>query len=86
MLLLARNVLFQSLFCWNSFSDYSRVKYIPIFHTNTPIQEEPNMPTSKKKTEKIDGVKKHNELVRAKKQATKERKAVALPAGYKKKK
>jgi hypothetical protein len=44
------------------------------------------MPTSKKKTEKIDGVKKHNELVRAKKKATKERKAVALPAGYKKKK
>lgn len=44
------------------------------------------MPTSKKKTEKIEGVKKHNELVRAKKQATKERKAVALPAGYKKKK
>ena len=59
---------------------------IPIFHTNTPIHEEPNMPTSKKKTEKIDGVKKHNELVRAKKKATKERKAVALPAGYKKKK
>ncbi len=44
------------------------------------------MPASKSKQDKIDGVKKHNELVRAKKQATKERKAVALPAGYKKKK
>jgi hypothetical protein len=44
------------------------------------------MPTSKSKQDKIDGVKKHNELVRAKKQATKERKAVSLPAGYKKKK
>jgi hypothetical protein len=44
------------------------------------------MPASKSKQDKINGVKKHNELVRAKKQATKDRKAVALPAGYKKKK
>jgi hypothetical protein len=41
---------------------------------------------SKSKQDKIDGVKKHNELVRAKKKATKERKAVSLPAGYKHKK
>jgi len=44
------------------------------------------MPASKAKQEKIDGVKKHNDLVRAKKKATKERKSVALPAGYKHKK
>jgi hypothetical protein len=44
------------------------------------------LPTSKSKTEKIEGMKKHNELVRAKKKATKERKAVTLPAGYKHKK
>ena len=44
------------------------------------------MPASKSKQDKIDCVKKHNALVRAKKKATKERKAVSLPAGYKHKK
>jgi hypothetical protein len=41
---------------------------------------------SKSKAEKLEGVKKHTELVRAKKKATKERKSVSLPAGYKRKK
>jgi len=45
-----------------------------------------NLSKSKSKANKIEGVKKHKELVRAKKKATKERKAVALPAGYKRKK
>lgn len=45
-----------------------------------------NLSKSKSKADKIEGVKKHKELERAKKKATKERKAVALPAGYKRKK
>jgi hypothetical protein len=62
--------------------------HVPIhtYKPNPPYHLTVNMPTSKSKTEKIEGVKKHNELVRAKKKATKERKSVALPAGYKKKK
>ena len=44
------------------------------------------MSKSKSKSDKIEGVKKHKELVRAKKKATKERKGIALPAGYKRKK
>jgi hypothetical protein len=42
--------------------------------------------SKRNKADKIEGVRKHKELVRAKKMATKERKAVSLPAGYKKKK
>ena len=44
------------------------------------------MSKSKSKADKIEGIRKHKELVRAKKMATKERKAVTLPAGYKRKK
>jgi hypothetical protein len=44
------------------------------------------MSKSKSKADKIEGVRKHKELVRAKKMATKERKAVSLPAGYRRKK
>jgi hypothetical protein len=41
---------------------------------------------SKRKLAKIEGLKKHREQQRAKKRKTKERKKVALPASYKKKK
>ena len=34
------------------------------------------------KADKIEGVRKHKKLVRAKKMATEKRKAVSLPAGY----
>jgi len=44
------------------------------------------MSKTKSKADKIEGIRKHRELVRAKKMATKERKAVTLPAGYKRKK
>jgi hypothetical protein len=44
------------------------------------------MSKTKSRADKIEGVRKHKELMRAKKMATKERKAVSLPAGYKKKK
>ena len=44
------------------------------------------MSKTKSKADKVAGVRKHKELVRAKKMATKERKAVSLPAGYKRKK
>ena len=44
------------------------------------------MSKTKSKADKAEGVRKHKELVRAKKKATKERKAVSLPAGYKRKK
>ena len=44
------------------------------------------MGKSKSKEAKIAGLKKHKELERAKKKATQDRKNVALPAGYKKKK
>ena len=44
------------------------------------------MSKTKSKADKIEGISKHRELVRAKKMATKERKAVTLPAGYKRKK
>ena len=49
-------------------------------------QEVFKLSKSKSKADKILGVKKHKELERAKKKATKERKAVTLPAGYKRKK
>jgi len=41
---------------------------------------------SKSKLAKIEGLKKHKELQRAKKKATKDRQKVGLPASYKKKK
>jgi len=41
---------------------------------------------NKSKLAKIEGLKKHKEQQRAKKNATKARKKVALPASYKKKK
>jgi hypothetical protein len=41
---------------------------------------------SKSKLDKIEGLKKHKEQERAKKRAKKERKKVALPASYRKKK
>jgi hypothetical protein len=44
------------------------------------------MSKTKSKADKIEGIRRHKELVRAKKMATKERKAVTLPAGYKRKK
>ena len=44
------------------------------------------MARSKSKLAKIEGLKKHREQQRAKKRATKDRKKVALPASYKKKK
>ena len=44
------------------------------------------MGKSKSKEAKIAGMMKHKEQERAKKRATKERKNVSLPAGYKKKK
>jgi hypothetical protein len=44
------------------------------------------MGKSKSKSSKIEGLKKHKEQVRAKKRAAKERKKVALPASYRKKK
>ena len=44
------------------------------------------MARSKSKLAKIEGLKKHKEQQRAKKRATKNRKKVALPASYKKKK
>ncbi len=40
---------------------------------------------SKSKEAKIEGLKKHKELERAKKKATQDRKKVTLPASYKKK-
>ena len=44
------------------------------------------MPKNKGKSEKIEGIKKHKELERAKKKAKKERKNVALPKSYRRKK
>jgi hypothetical protein len=44
------------------------------------------MSKNKSKADKIEGVRKHKELVRAKKMSAKERKAVSLPAGYRRKK
>jgi len=44
------------------------------------------MSKTKSKADKMEGVRKHRAQVRAKKMATKERKAVSLPAGYKRKK
>ncbi len=43
------------------------------------------MAKSKSKEAKIEGLKKHKEMERAKKQATKDRKNVSLPKSYKKK-
>jgi hypothetical protein len=49
-------------------------------------REVSNTSKTKSKADKIEGVKKHKELMRAKKMATKERKAVSLPVGYRRKK